>query len=111
MRSTVFTARIFEKYFTCHGFAVVDSSPTVLGVQSDFDGWFGIRLLHVWLVMVRLRMEGYEGAKLQQIVFDQFWEITELRVSKLLEEGGMSKVFIVPDIRVLNVKTIHTHFC
>lgn len=81
----------FNLYDLCEAQSSRPEFSKILGVQSDFDGWFGIRLLHVWLVMVRLRMEGYEGAKLQQIVFDQFWEITELRVSKLLEEGGMSK--------------------
>jgi hypothetical protein len=55
---------------------------TFLGFQIErtFHNWFSVTLLHVWMVLVRLRAEGKDGNKIGQYLFNQFWKDVESRM-------------------------------
>jgi len=67
-----------------------------LGVGDVFLARFECVSLHVWMCLVRLRMEGDEGRKMSQELFDNFWDdmvneirhkgVKELSVNKHLVE-------------------------
>eukprot|EP00013_Stygamoeba_regulata_P015831 CAMPEP_0177683146 /NCGR_PEP_ID=MMETSP0447-20121125/31633_1 /TAXON_ID=0 /ORGANISM="Stygamoeba regulata, Strain BSH-02190019" /LENGTH=388 /DNA_ID=CAMNT_0019192689 /DNA_START=85 /DNA_END=1252 /DNA_ORIENTATION=- len=55
--------------------------------QDSFDAWFGVALLHMWLVLVPLRTDLKYGAQISQL----FLEDVERRMySKLEEQPGSS---------------------
>jgi cytochrome b pre-mRNA-processing protein 3 len=50
-------------------------------------------MLHVWLIHKRLIMEGKEGQRLQEALFDQLWEDTSNRIrSKGIGEMSVRSV-------------------
>jgi len=53
------------------------------GFKKDFGGWYMLTLLHLWMVYVRLRLEGHEGYKYQQLIFNAFWIDVESRMLNL----------------------------
>jgi len=68
------------------------TSPAFLepaGLPVSFRGRYGATVLHVWLLLVRLRAEGDEGSELAQVFYDNFMEDLELLVR---EEGVVVRV-------------------
>lgn len=60
--------------------------PEWLGVYespNDFHSWFMLSLLHVWLVLVRLRLDGHDGQLLADALFQFFWSDVERRLVAL----------------------------
>jgi len=55
----------------------------IYGFSKDFAGWYMLTLLHIWMVYVRLRLEGKEGQKYQQLIFNSFWTDVEGRMINL----------------------------
>jgi hypothetical protein len=47
--------------------------------------WFGLMLLHIWFVIVRLRYEGKEGQHLQYLMFARFWQEFVTKLEDLVE--------------------------
>jgi hypothetical protein len=66
--------------------------PLAFGFKKDFAGWLLLTLLHMWMVFVRLRLEGKEGFKYQQKVFDAFWIDVE---SRMIQSGVVSAFIIL----------------
>lgn len=57
-----------------------------LGVYEspdNFHSWFSLALLHVWLVLVRLRLDGRDGQHLSDALFQFFWSDVERRLVAL----------------------------
>lgn len=76
--------------FTSHEiYKAVDAQVTRvewLGVYespNDFHSWFMLSLVHVWLVLVRLRLDGAEGQRLADALFQFFWSDVERRLVAL----------------------------
>lgn len=46
----------------------------------DFNTWYSMSVLHLWIVFVRLRREGQAGQDLSQTLFDNFWTDAERRM-------------------------------
>lgn len=63
-----------------------------LGIKSDFRSQHGLILMHVWVVHRRLIKEGSEGKKVQEALFDVFWDDTSARL----------RAMDVPEISVRN---------
>ena len=63
-----------------------------LWVKSDFRSQHGLILMHVWVVHRRLIKEGSEGKKVQEALFDVFWDDTSARL----------RAMDVPEISVRN---------
>jgi len=55
----------------------------IYGLPKDISGWYMLTLLHMWMVYVRLRVEGEEGLRYQQLIFDAFWADVESRILNL----------------------------
>ena len=51
-----------------------------LGLNKTFHNWFCVSLLHVWMLMVRFRLDGKEGQKNSEALFEHFWKDSELRM-------------------------------
>jgi len=56
----------------------------VCGMEVSVVTWFHMSLVHIWMVIVRLRNEGEEGDLLSQEFFNFFWKDLE---SRLIETG------------------------
>ncbi len=50
------------------------------GLEHKFATTYSLLCLHVWLTLVRLRVEGKDGKDLAQIMYDNFQEDVEIRV-------------------------------
>jgi cytochrome b pre-mRNA-processing protein 3 len=62
------------------------SRPEWLGVYespNNFHSWFTLTLLHVWMALVRLRLEGKDGTLLADALFGFFWSDVERRLVAL----------------------------
>jgi cytochrome b pre-mRNA-processing protein 3 len=76
--------------FTAHEiYKAIDaqvSRPEWLGVYespNNFHSWFSLTLLHVWIALVRLRLEGRDGQLLSDALFGFFWSDVERRLVAL----------------------------
>ena len=49
-------------------------------VESNFQGLYGMMVLHVWMLLSRLRSEGEAGKDLSQAMYDIFQEDVERRL-------------------------------
>ena len=49
-------------------------------VESNFQGIYGMIVLHVWMLLSRLRYEGDAGKELSQAMYDIFQEDVERRL-------------------------------
>lgn len=49
-------------------------------MEYRFATIYSMLCLHVWLVLVRLRVEGKDGKDLAQMMYENFQEDVELRV-------------------------------
>ncbi|KAL6051761.1 Serine carboxypeptidase 3 [Balamuthia mandrillaris] len=61
--------------------------------------WFTISLLHLWMVMVRLRSEGWRGKQLSQELFTEFWNEVE---DSLVEAGADNAIIFGREVKQLN---------
>lgn len=50
------------------------------GAPASFAATHSLLCLHIWLLLVRLRAEGDEGAELAQKLYDDFQDDVEMRV-------------------------------
>ena len=50
------------------------------GLEYRFATTYSLLCLHVWLSLVRLRVEGKDGKDLAQMMYDNFQEDVEIRV-------------------------------
>jgi len=62
-------------------------------LEYRFATTYSLLCLHVWLALVRLRVEGKDGKDLAQMMYDNFQEDVELRVRA---EGV--KVIAIPSL-------------
>eukprot|EP01116_Phalansterium_solitarium_P012017 TRINITY_DN27953_c0_g1_i1.p1 TRINITY_DN27953_c0_g1~~TRINITY_DN27953_c0_g1_i1.p1 ORF type:complete len:304 (-),score=56.58 TRINITY_DN27953_c0_g1_i1:88-999(-) len=70
-------ARAIEDHLTSSGFIKhfgLDQTP------PGFRGWYSASILHVWMLLVRLRQEGKEGNPIGQDIFNAFWKDVERRM-------------------------------
>lgn len=51
-----------------------------LGLPQTFAATHSLLCLHIWLLLVRLKLEGEDGAELAQILYEGFQDDVELRV-------------------------------
>ncbi|KAK9868871.1 hypothetical protein WJX84_005473 [Apatococcus fuscideae] len=51
-----------------------------IGLEKRFAHEYSILCIHVWLLLLRLRQEGKEGAELAQMMYEDFQEDVEMRV-------------------------------
>jgi cytochrome b pre-mRNA-processing protein 3 len=68
---------------------------TTCGLPDNFQSWFAITQLHVWMLMVRLRMEP-DGRRITQEVVNRFFEDAE---EKVREAGVTSERLIERELR------------
>merc|ERR1712028_253311 len=87
---------MYDSCLTRSDDAVLIAALGVVDDNAEFLLRFECVSLHVWMCLVRLRMEGDEGRKLSQELFDNFWDdmvneirhkgVKELSVNKHLVE-------------------------
>ena len=53
---------------------------TAFGLEYRFATTYSLLCLHVWLALVRLRVEAKDGKDLAQMMYDNFQEDVEIRV-------------------------------
>jgi hypothetical protein len=56
------------------------SRPAALALPPTFSATYSLLCLHVFMLLVRLRAEGNDGADLAQILYEGFQDDVELRV-------------------------------
>ncbi|KAJ3414002.1 hypothetical protein HDV05_007209 [Chytridiales sp. JEL 0842] len=61
-------------------------------LQDDFQTWFAVTVLHIWIYNVRLRSEGPAGKTIKQEVFNTLWLDVELRLHKSGVRTGLGKI-------------------
>jgi hypothetical protein len=49
-------------------------------LEPNYKSWFLMSLLHIWIVFVRLRLDGLEGSKFQADFFHFWWDDVEKRL-------------------------------
>lgn len=52
----------------------------VYNLEPNYKSWFLMSLLHIWIVFVRLRLDGLEGSKFQADFFHFWWDDVEKRL-------------------------------
>lgn len=65
------------------------------GLPDNFQTWFAVTQLHVWMLMVRLRLEP-DGRRITQEVVNRFFEDAE---EKIREAGVTSERIIQRELR------------
>jgi hypothetical protein len=63
-----------QKYLTC--------TFAVFQLEKTFKTTFSLLVLHMWLVLRRLKEEGKDGVKFGQYIYEMYNHDVELRVSK-----------------------------
>lgn len=65
-------------------FMILNSSlpPAVFNLEKTFKMTFSLLVLHMWLCLSRLKVEGKEGVELGQYVYEIYNHDVEMRVSK-----------------------------
>jgi hypothetical protein len=63
-----------QKYLTC--------TIAVFQLEKTFKTTFSLLVLHMWLVLRRLKEEGKDGVKFGQYIYEMYNHDVELRVSK-----------------------------
>ena len=63
-----------HKYLTC--------TFAVFQLEKTFKTIFSLLVLHMWLVLRRLKEEGKDGVKFGQYIYEMYNHDVELRVSK-----------------------------
>ncbi|KAJ3007527.1 hypothetical protein HKX48_009066 [Thoreauomyces humboldtii] len=53
-----------------------------LGLPDNFQSWFAMTVLHMWIYNARLRAEGLEGKEMKQEMFDHIWIDVEIKIHK-----------------------------
>eukprot|EP00026_Physarum_polycephalum_P008169 Phypoly_transcript_08247.p1 GENE.Phypoly_transcript_08247~~Phypoly_transcript_08247.p1 ORF type:complete len:269 (+),score=27.75 Phypoly_transcript_08247:699-1505(+) len=64
----------------------VDQAEHVLtetGIERNFNTWYAMVVLHLWMLFVRLRRDGQAGQALAQDLFDNFWRDSETRMIQM----------------------------
>ncbi|KAI8811982.1 ubiquinol-cytochrome C chaperone-domain-containing protein, partial [Cladochytrium replicatum] len=51
-------------------------------LESNFQAWFSLVVLHMWMHGVRLRAEGQPGKDMNQEIVDHLWLDVEIQLSK-----------------------------
>jgi cytochrome b pre-mRNA-processing protein 3 len=51
-----------------------------LGLKDNFADKYSLLVLHVWMLLVRLRSEGADGKHLAQLMYENFQDDVEVRV-------------------------------
>ncbi|RKO92270.1 ubiquinol-cytochrome C chaperone-domain-containing protein, partial [Blyttiomyces helicus] len=72
-----------ETYKVCS--EQVERRPEMLEVYKlpdNFQTWFAMAVLHIWMVNCRLRAEGLDGKDIKQELFDAFSLDVELKIHK-----------------------------
>ena len=64
-----------QKYFTC--------TFAVFQLEKTFKTTFSLLVLHMWLVLRRLKEEGKDGVKFGQYIYEMYNHDVEHRVSKV----------------------------
>ncbi|TPX72126.1 hypothetical protein SpCBS45565_g00677 [Spizellomyces sp. 'palustris'] len=63
-----------------------------LNLPDNFQTWFAMTLLHVWIYNARLRAEGLEGKEMKQEIFDHIWLDVEIKIHKAGVKRQLSKI-------------------
>ena len=58
----------------------IDLCCAAFGLEYRFATTYSLLCLHVWLALVRLRVEAKDGKDLAQMMYDNFQEDVEVRV-------------------------------
>ncbi|KAI8805091.1 ubiquinol-cytochrome C chaperone-domain-containing protein [Cladochytrium replicatum] len=51
-------------------------------LESNFQAWFSLTVLHIWMYGVRLRAEGQSGKEMNQEIVDHLWLDVEIQLAK-----------------------------
>ncbi|KAJ3295687.1 hypothetical protein HK104_002405 [Borealophlyctis nickersoniae] len=51
-------------------------------LPDNFQTWFALTVLHMWMLSTRLRAEGQGGKELRQEVFNHLWLDVEIKLGK-----------------------------
>ncbi|KAI9105879.1 ubiquinol-cytochrome C chaperone-domain-containing protein [Phlyctochytrium arcticum] len=63
-----------------------------LKLPDNFQTWFSVTLLHVWLYNARLRAMGPAGKEMKQELFDYIWLDVEMKVHEAGVKRNLNKV-------------------
>ncbi|KAJ3161452.1 hypothetical protein HDU86_007234 [Geranomyces michiganensis] len=61
-------------------------------IKDNFQTWFAMTILHVWMYNARLRAEGVEGKEMKQEMFDHIWLDVELKIHHAGVRTNVSKI-------------------
>ncbi|KAJ3164552.1 hypothetical protein HDU88_005198 [Geranomyces variabilis] len=61
-------------------------------LPDNFQTWFAMTVLHVWMYNARLRAEGLEGKEMKQEMFDHIWLDVELKIHHAGVRTNVSKI-------------------
>ncbi|TPX60561.1 hypothetical protein PhCBS80983_g01756 [Powellomyces hirtus] len=61
-------------------------------LPDNFQTWFAMTVLHVWMYNARLRAEGLEGKEMKQEMFDHIWLDVEIKIHKAGVKTQISKI-------------------
>ncbi|KAJ3186173.1 hypothetical protein HDU85_007613 [Gaertneriomyces sp. JEL0708] len=82
-----------EGYEMCA--AQYDKMPELIkefNLPNNFQTWYQITLLHIWMFNARLRVEGLDGKEMKQELFDHIWLDVELKLHQAGVKSGFSKI-------------------
>ncbi|KAJ3327008.1 hypothetical protein HDU76_012434 [Blyttiomyces sp. JEL0837] len=61
-------------------------------LPDNFQTWFTITVLHIWMYNTKLRAEGADGKDMKQEIFNTLWLDVELRLSKAGVKMNLGKI-------------------
>ncbi|CAH8623265.1 unnamed protein product [Dicrocoelium dendriticum] len=60
-------------FAVCAEYPVFEDFVQRLNLPDNFQSWFSLTTLHIWMCLVRLRQEGVEGQLLKRTFVNLFW--------------------------------------
>jgi len=80
--NTTFANRVMYLHFVLCLYIGCFVSAAVFNLEKTFKITYSLLVLHMWLVLRRLKEDGQEGVDLGQYVYEIYNHDVELRVSK-----------------------------
>lgn len=80
-----------EKHFETNAILIY-KIETDVGLEVNFQAWFNMTILHVWMLNARLRGEGEIGKELRQEIFNHIWLDVELKLHQAGVKSNASKI-------------------